>query len=75
MVSDNEVEGCDSDHHPGDAELEGVESEVDNLLWCQPVDTPFDTQGASNNITQGPKPVIIKERGDNQPTNMAAKML
>ena len=61
MVSDNKVEGCDSDHHPGDAELEGVESEVENLLWCQPVDTPFDTQGASNNNTQVPRLVIIEK--------------
>ena len=75
MVSDKKVEGDDSDRHPDDTDPEGVESEVDDLLWFQPVDTPFDTQGAGINNTQGQRPVIIKEGEDKQPTNIAAKML
>ena len=60
MVSDDKGEGDEINHHPDDADLEGVESEVDDLLWCQAVDTPFDTKGESINNNQGLRLVIIE---------------
>ena len=75
MVSDDEGEGNDSDHHPGDADPEGEESEVEELLWCQSVNTTFDNKGARINHTQGTRLVIIEEEKDKNPTNMAAVML
>ena len=61
MVSDDKGEVDYSDNHTDDAEPEVIESEMDNLLWCQPVDTPFDTQGECINNNKGPRPVIIEE--------------
>ena len=64
------------------AQLEGAEPEGattnptpegDSNLWCQTLETSFDTNIPRNSST--PKPAIVEEEEDAQQTNKAAELL
>ena len=63
--------------HPEGAEPEGATTtptpEGDSNLWYQPLGTSFDTDGPINPLT--PKPAIVEEEEDTQPTNKETELL